>query len=116
MWSHTRSTSHVPREPHGAPVKPVSSGRRQVPPRQTNVPEQSVGVPPGPSQQALSISPQAVAGSALTQVAVVTSQASDGEVQGLAPSQQRSPAPPQLAHMPSEQTPSSRQVKPSQQR
>lgn len=97
-------------------MKPVSSGRRQVPPRQTRLPEQSVAMPPGPLQHGLSISPHAVAGSVLTQVAVVTSQASIREVQGLAPSQHAPPAPPHPTHIPSRHTTSSRHVKPSQQR
>jgi len=97
-------------------MNPTSSGRRHVPPRQTMSPEQSVGVPSGPSQHGRSISPHAIVGSAFTQVAVVTSQASDGDVQGLAPSQHASPSPPHDSHMPSVQTTSPAHVNPSQQR
>lgn len=105
--------SQLPRVVHGAPSKPVSSGSRQVPPRQTRSPEQSVGVPPGPAQQGLSISPHAVDGSAFTHSPVVTSHASE-PTHAVDPSQQGWPSSPHEPHVPSWQTSPDRHTNPGQ--
>lgn len=111
--SHTRPGSQPPRGPQGAPSKPLSVERRQVPPRHTSSPEHSLGVPPAPGQQARSISPHAVAGSAFTHVPVVTSQASE-PTHEVAPSQQACPSSPHAPQVPSVQTSPERQVNPGQ--